>query len=339
MQNKEKVLISIIVAVYNVNDYLQDCISSLLAQTYNNIEIILVDDGSTDGSSDTCDLAGKQDCRVRVVHKENGGLSDARNVGLSASNGEYVTFVDGDDVVSSRLVEYLFLPIAEGRADFSICSSVESLSPKQYLVNEGKTYNEVLYQSYDATVECLMGSKLTVSACGKLGRRDLWVRHPFPKGRVYEDLSTVPSLIYDAGVVASVQESLYGQVMRAGSITRSSSVSNKQYEDYYHAIRQNRELFACHDSKDLRLAFSVRELIELSRMIRLYSRIDKPNSESKHIFSRAKATVKSSLFREPFFCAPMKARLSAVLSVLCPALHAMLFNVYQVYKRILSKKS
>lgn len=334
MQGVEEQLISIVVAVYNVKDYLKACISSLLAQTYSRIEIILVDDGSTDGSSDICDFAKEQDCRVRVLHKENGGLSDARNAGLSVSRGDYVTFVDGDDVVSSHLIEMLYYPIAEGRADYSICPFIESPNPNQALASQREVQDEILYQSHDAAVECLFGSKLTVSACGKLGKRDLWMRHPFPKGRVYEDLSTIPGLICDTNVVAFVPQSLYGQVMRNGSITRSDSISNKQFEDYYLAIQQNRLQFENHDSNDLRLAFKVRELTEFSRMMRLYPYISKPDSESKRILSESKSTVKDLLFSEAFFRAPLRTRVSALLGLLCPVLQSLLYDTFQELKRI-----
>lgn len=338
MRVDEKSLISIVVAVYNVKDYLWDCVSSIFSQTYSNIEIILVDDGSTDGSSDICDFARGQDSRVRVVHKQNGGLSDARNAGLSVSRGDYVTFVDGDDIVSKRLVEGLFTPISEGRADFSICSFIEGANPGQYLTSEPDLQDEELYQAEDAAAECLVGSKLTVSACGKLGRRSLWVQHLFPEGRVYEDLSTIPRLICDTNVVAFVQEPLYGQVMRAGSITRSDNISNKQYRDYYQAIQCNQAYFANRKSKKLHLAFMTREMIEYSRMIRLYSHINCPDDESIRILGEAKSIVKSMLFKRPYFVAPLKARVSAVLGLSCPALQSWLYDALQMYKRIRFKQ-
>lgn len=338
MQPSGSTLISIIVAVYNVKDYLQDCLSSILAQTYDNIEVILVDDGSTDESSDLCEQARKEDCRVRVLHKQNGGLSDARNAGLSISRGEYVTFVDGDDVISRYLVERLFAPIAAGRADFSICSSVEGTNPAAYLVTSASEQTERLFQPEDAAAECLLGSKLTVSAWGKLGKRALWLQHRFPTDRVYEDLSTVPRLICDADVVAFVQEPLYGQVMRIGSITRSNRISNKQYDDYFQAIQANRAYFANHDSKRLRSAFLVREMLEYSRMLRLYLRIDCPNPDSRRIYSEARSAVRRALFKDAFFNASPKARLSAFLGVWCPVLQSGLYDVFQALKRLRPKQ-
>ena len=112
-------LVSIIVPVYNVKPYLNRCVDSLLGQSYQNMELLLVDDGSTDGSEALCDEYAAQDVRVRVLHKKNGGLSDARNAGVDAAKGEYLSFVDGDDWVSPYYIENLYRALEQAGADFS----------------------------------------------------------------------------------------------------------------------------------------------------------------------------------------------------------------------------
>ena len=112
-------LVSIIVPVYNVKPYLNRCVDSLLGQSYQNTELLLVDDGSTDGSETLCDEYAAQDARVRVLHKKNGGLSDARNAGVDAAAGEYLSFVDGDDWVSPYYIENLYRALEQAGADFS----------------------------------------------------------------------------------------------------------------------------------------------------------------------------------------------------------------------------
>ena len=114
-------LISIIVPVYNVKDYLKKCVDSILKQSYNNIEVILVDDGSTDGSSIICDELKAMDSRVLVIHKENGGLSDARNCGVKEAKGKYVCFVDSDDFVDKDFVKILYTNIVDKSCDIAIC--------------------------------------------------------------------------------------------------------------------------------------------------------------------------------------------------------------------------
>ena len=115
----EQPLISIIVPVYNAEPYLDNCLDSIAAQTWENLEVWLVDDGSTDGSEALCDEYAVQDARVRVLHKKNGGLSDARNAGVNAAKGEYLSFVDGDDWVSPYYIENLYRALEQAGADFS----------------------------------------------------------------------------------------------------------------------------------------------------------------------------------------------------------------------------
>lgn len=112
--------ISIIIPVYNVKKYLNDCIQSVINQTYNNLEIILIDDGSTDGSGDYCDEIAKKDSRIFVYHKTNGGLSEARNVGIKISTGKYITFIDSDDYIENLYIETLYNSLIEYKADIAI---------------------------------------------------------------------------------------------------------------------------------------------------------------------------------------------------------------------------
>jgi len=125
--NKPLPLISIIVPIYNIAEYASECIQSLINQTYKNIEIILVDDGSTDHSPVICDEFAEQDERIKVIHKRNGGLSDARNAGLDVATGEYIGFVDGDDWVDEDMYETLYHLIYEHQADISICTHYTEL--------------------------------------------------------------------------------------------------------------------------------------------------------------------------------------------------------------------
>ena len=121
MKSNENPLISIIVPVYNVEPYIKKCIDSIVAQSYENIEIILVDDGSTDASGAICDNCAKKDKRTKVIHKKNGGVSSARNAGLEATKGDYISFVDGDDALRSDYIDNLYEDIVRTGADISIC--------------------------------------------------------------------------------------------------------------------------------------------------------------------------------------------------------------------------
>jgi len=114
-------LISIIIPVYNVEDYLARCLESILFQSFKDFEVLLIDDGSTDGSGKICDAYAQNDTRIRVIHKVNGGVSSARNVGLNNANGQYISFVDSDDFVHPCFLEFLYNSIKSSKADISIC--------------------------------------------------------------------------------------------------------------------------------------------------------------------------------------------------------------------------
>ena len=117
--------ISIIVPIYNVKKYIQQCVESLINQTYKNLEIILIDDGSTDGCGELCDEFGKKDQRIHVIHKQNGGLSDARNKGIDVASGDYIGFVDSDDWISHNMYEKMLSSLKSVNADIAVCGWVE----------------------------------------------------------------------------------------------------------------------------------------------------------------------------------------------------------------------
>ena len=326
-------LISVIVPVYNVENYIKQCVKSIINQTYTNLEIILVDDGSTDSSSRYLEEFKASDDRIRVLHKSNGGLSDARNAGLSIASGQYVTFVDGDDVVSPRYVEDLYYPIKHEKADFAVCNFVESPDPSPFLRTGSDERTFTSLDGKQALCSALADEgRLTLSAWGKLGAKDLWLENPFPVGQVYEDLYTIPGVYENVHVVAHVDEPLYGAVMRMGSITRSRCISDSQYTDYWKALKHISYLGSDSQSADVRSAYQVRVLIECSRIVRLYRSLASP-VRGQEIFRLAKIQLRNSIFSKAFLNAPLKAKVSSILGLFFPGIQGRLFNVYQSYKR------
>ena len=136
-----KELISIIVPVYNIENYLDKCIESIVHQTYKNLEILLIDDGSTDHSGKKCDEWAKKDKRIRVIHKKNGGVSSARNIGLEKAKGEYIGFVDGDDFVNKKMYEEMHRQMKKNNADFVICDYNECYNQNDNFKDRGKENN------------------------------------------------------------------------------------------------------------------------------------------------------------------------------------------------------
>ena len=217
-------LISVIVPVYKVELYLRQCVDSLLAQTYSNLEIILVDDGSPDGCPAICDEYARKDSRVRVIHKPNGGLSDARNVGLDAARGEYIGFIDSDDWVMPDMYEYLYKGMKEHNADISVCEYFEVWPKKCRATNRP----EVRIFEGKESVNAILLLKIGSYAWNKLYKREMWgdeIR--YPTGKLYEDVRTTYRVFERAALVAALPEPKYFYRRTNESITGNTSIRNK----------------------------------------------------------------------------------------------------------------
>ena len=186
-------LISVIVPVYNVEKYLKKCIQSIINQTYKNLEIILVDDGSSDNSGKICDEFAQKDNRIKVIHKTNGGLSDARNAGLDVMSGEWVSFVDSDDFVSPYYIENLHYLVNKYDVDMAITSFVRFFNENTKLSSNKISNQEVLIHNPDEAIKnMLYGKYYSVSACFKIYKKDLFYNNRFTKGKIYEDFELTP---------------------------------------------------------------------------------------------------------------------------------------------------
>ena len=213
-------LVSIIVPVYNVENYLEQCIYSAVSQTYKNIEVILVDDGSTDDSGTICDRYAEKDNRVTVIHKNNGGLSSARNAGIEVAKGEYITFVDSDDYVSRYYVENLVSALEKSGSDLAVSMFVnvydgdEPIADKeQYgLVNLHTRTNEACLK------DMLYQKVIDTSACGKLYSLKAIGELRFPHGKLYEDIMFTTTMLARAKQIAIIDNIDYFYYQRVGSI-------------------------------------------------------------------------------------------------------------------------
>ena len=196
-------LVSIIVPVYNVKPYLNRCVDSLLGQSYQNMELLLVNDGSTDGSEVLCDEYAAQDARVRVLHKKNGGLSDARNAGMKVATGDLITFVDSDDYISKDFIEILFEAMLENKSDIAIANMKRT--SKRDEKNTSTAWKTSNFKSEDALISMLYGIPFGTSACGKLFKRNLFKGVEFPYGKFSEDLFTIYKTILKSKSVTYVE--------------------------------------------------------------------------------------------------------------------------------------
>lgn len=202
-------LISVIIPVYKVEDYLSRCVSSILGQTYRNLEIILVDDGSPDRCGEMCDDFAKMDDRIKVIHKNNGGLSDARNAGIEIAKGEYLTFLDSDDWVHREYIERLYQLLITSKSDIAVCNFIRT-SNENIVVEPSKV--EIYEFSNIEALEHLTGKfyvQLVVS-WGKIYHKDLFKEIRYPLGKIHEDEYVAHQLLYKARkIVFTTEQMLY----------------------------------------------------------------------------------------------------------------------------------
>ncbi|MCI8725462.1 MAG: glycosyltransferase [Hungatella sp.] len=223
-----KPLITVIVPVYNVEKYLDKCVESVIGQTYRALEIILVDDGSIDRSGIMCDYWKKKDGRIHVVHKENGGLSSARNAALDICHGDYVLFVDSDDYLDQCAVEIMLDDALKADADIVEVSFCNIYGDRQYVKSKGlemKIMNTLEAIKYD-----LGAQGGAVSSCAKLFRKDIFLTYRFAEGRLHEDHYSIVDILSKAGTIAIEPRPLYYYMHRRESIT-TSCFTQKSLED------------------------------------------------------------------------------------------------------------
>lgn len=219
----EKPLISVIIPIYNIKEYLERCVSSVCAQTYENLEILLVDDGSTDGTGLLCDQLAKRDERIRVFHKKNGGSSSARNLGIAEARGEFLGFVDSDDYISEEMYELLWKGIREYNAEIAQVGRDEidvdgNLRPN---ICEPPAEAEMI-ESTDFFRELLMHQG-DCSFCTKLVARKLFEKLRFPEGELNEDFKLLIQMLQETEGVVSLPQQTYHVFYRIGSNTRKQN--------------------------------------------------------------------------------------------------------------------
>lgn len=226
-------LVSIIIAVYNVEKYIEKCVNSLLEQTYKNIEILLINDGSQDNSGNICDSLAKNDCRIRVIHQTNAGVSAARNAGLDTMNGKYVTFVDGDDYVAEDFIECLYNAVSKNNADISTCGhfrvNFDGSLKKIYHLSDNPE-DIICTSGKDAIMNMFYEKICSASSGSKLYKRELFNNLRFPDYIMGEDTFVVYHTFKEASLVAHTNKPLYYYVQHTASVTNSKSNFYKFYD-------------------------------------------------------------------------------------------------------------
>lgn len=317
--------ISVIVPVYNVEKYLNKCIDSILSQTYNNIEVVLIDDESPDNCGVLCDDYAKQDPRIVVIHQKNAGVSAARNTGLKASTGAYIFFVDSDDYLPFDSIEKLYNSIIEYEADISIgieeyfCykDNIEShwnrpfINPKNsFCMDEETALKELLRQVYFAN-----------SAWGKLYKKTVFEGVFFPEGCSHEPKATIYKTILNSNRIAFCNELVYYYLIRNDGFTRGEK-GIKKCEDLVWAIEKQ-----CSDI--LSVFPYLEQEADNRRLAAYFSAFINANSEEyeqyrkkywRQIKMLRMGTIKSTSARK-------KEKVAALLSLLGPRAFLLLSKV------------
>ena len=251
--------VSIVVPVYNVEDCLSYCVDSLRQQTYKNIEIILVDDGSTDSSGEICDQYAREDDRIKVLHIENGGLSNARNTGVKESSTDWIVFIDSDDYYDHRAIEYLVELRDKYRVDLVATPVIEvrNYENSDFLGDFREKYSGKLDRR-TALEQMFYGNYVGTHSGGKLYKKEILLRFPYPNGMLYEDLSLAYEHIASCENIAVSALNLYKYYRRPGSIVNSKY--SDRLLDFYKAMEWNRAYIERDypNDKEMRRALNVR---------------------------------------------------------------------------------
>lgn len=279
-------MISVIVPVYKVEPYLHCCVDSILAQTYADFELILVDDGSPDNCGAICDSYAEQDARVRVIHQENGGLSAARNAGIEAARGEYLTFIDSDDLITEDCLETLYLTLKKTKADIAV-GDMQTFEDGEAVCTQAQPGKEIptVMSGREACLSIYqMDGKIPVMAWGKLYKTELFAGIRYPVGMIHEDDATTPKLLYRAKEVAQTDNKLYCYRQRQGSIM--DTAAKKIRFDGISAAEGCLEFFRKEKDEELvALAQRFRTVVQSKTIVKAYRNNPKPNIPAQYRMS------------------------------------------------------
>lgn len=248
MMNKEFV-VSVIVPIYKVEKYIHKCIDSILNQTYKNLEIILVDDGSPDACPQICDAYARQDERIKVIHQENAGLSAARNAGLDVAQGEYICFVDSDDYVTEKFVEILYVTVKRYNTLLAMCNHVcvNEIGKSLCVKNNIYVKDEIILEKEIHSRVMKKHTHMCVVAWNKIYHKSLWENIRYPVGKVCEDEYIFCKIVSQCEKIACSSMPEYYYRIRSGSIT-----SGKNYKFYNNMIEASKQRLLYYQKKNWR---------------------------------------------------------------------------------------
>ena len=281
-------LIDIVVPVYNVEPYLHRCIESVLAQTFSMFRLILVNDGSKDSCGNICDEYAKKDCRIHVIHKSNGGLSDARNVGiewaLSHSNSEYITFIDSDDWVHARYLELMYEGVRLTNCSLVICD-FQRIRNNVLEIDEKK----IEYSCYHPEEFYCYKNVNSIVAWGKLFLKSAFKNIRFPVGRIHEDEYTIYKILFSYARICFINQPLYAYYLNDSGITSNQSLQSM--EDKVFSLGEQVAFFDNKWNKAFEIAFHA----YYSYLVKFFQKLENEQEYNKSDYKRVKREFKKRL--------------------------------------------
>lgn len=246
-------MISVIIPVYNVEKYLRECLDSVIAQTYKNLEILLVDDGSTDSSGAICDEYAVRDSRVRVIHRENQGVSAARNLALDLAKGSYISFVDADDIIAERFLETLYGAVQETGAEIAACNfrrfqtgeQIEAAAGERRLLTRKEALLEMTRLGYNSRGEFI------TSPCNKLYKKEIFDAIRYPVGKRYEDEYVIHKLLLRIESFCECTDILYFYRQHSGSFMNRNRKNDLRWMESFGAYQERCELLRGEEYRDI----------------------------------------------------------------------------------------
>lgn len=228
--------VSVIVPVYNMQEYIERCVRSIMNQTYTALEIILVNDGSTDRTAELCDQLAAEDSRIRVIHKANGGVSSARNVGLKAANGPYISWLDGDDWFEPDMIRELMTAMKKYHAQAALCNYENVRRSGQRMLRYGIKEDTLLGKR--EAMEWLLTCRLTQSLWGNVMPLSFYKDIVFPEGKLFEDVCNVYKLYEQAERIVIVNQNLLNRMYRDESISHEKTIRKRAQSCEAYMLRQ-----------------------------------------------------------------------------------------------------
>lgn len=316
--------ISVIVPIYNVENYMRRCVDSILNQTYTNLEIILVDDESPDNCPLICDKYKQRDNRIKVIHQKNAGLSGARNAGIDIASGEYLAFVDSDDYLAVDFLESLYQAIVTTNSDIAMCKYEyvkDDTMTQSHKSGDCEVYTgiEMIENMYSPD------GAFFVVAWNKLYKRKLFERIRYPQGRIHEDEATTHQLYYEAKKAAFVKRYLYGYFVGGESITRKKF--NRKRLDWAWAVEQRLTFL---EDKNLNHIMPTAIRAYADGVIDLYFQCREGLENSQIEQADLKSKIKRAIrYVKKYGDFPLRTKIGYTLFLVMPKLYQAILTAYQ----------